>query len=273
VLHFAHANGFPPGTYSAFAQLLTPHLHLLGMECRALWGTEEPAQFRHWREMGEDLARFLQEMGRGEVIAAGHSLGGVTSLYCAVAYPDLVRALILVDPVILPLWFSPLWWLAMRLGLNRRSRLAEGARRRRQEFASRELLLRAYRAAPVFKRWQEPFLRDYVLSGTLPKTGTEEQPPAGVQLRYPREWEARVFETPPPDVWWAIPKLRRLPVLVIRGEHSDTYRRDTMSSMRCLLPRAQFVEIEGADHFVPMCKPQKTAAAILEFCAALTTGD
>ena len=269
VLHLAHANGFPPGTYTAFAELLTPHLHVLGMECRALWGTEDPAQFRHWREMGEDLARFLREMGLTQVIAAGHSLGGVASLYCAVAHPDLVRALILIDPVILPLWFSPLWSLAMLLGLNRRSRLAAGARRRREEFANREVLLRAYGAASVFKRWQEPFLRDYVFSGTVPTTGTLEQPSEGVRLRYPRAWEARIFETPPPDVWWDIPRLRRLPVLVIRGQDSDTYRKDTLACMRWLLPHAQFLEIAGADHFVPMAKPHETAAAIVEFCAEL----
>ena len=259
VLHLAHANGFPPGTYKTFVQHLTGHFHVLGMECRALWGTQDPAEFRHWREMGQDLARFLQEMNLNGIVAAGHSLGAVSSLYCAAAHPELVRALVLIDPVILPAWFAPLWAVAMGLGINRRAWLAVGARRRRVEWPSREVLLRAYRSAPVFKRWQEPFLRDYVNSGTA------EDPSGSVRLCYPREWEARIFETPPPDVWLTLPRLRRLPLLVLRGQFSDTYRRDTLWLMRRLLPRGTFVEVEGADHFVPMSQPEKTAALIREF--------
>jgi pimeloyl-ACP methyl ester carboxylesterase len=266
VLHFAHANGFPPGTYDAFVRQLSGHFQVLGMECRALWGTEDPAQFRHWCEAGQDLARFLSEMGLREVVAVGHSLGAVTSLYCAVAHPKLIGVLVLIDPVILPPWFPLLWPLLAVLGLNRPATLAAQARRRRVEWPSREVLLRAYRSAPVFKRWQEPFLADYIISGTVGDAA------GGVRLRYPREWEARIFETPPLDVWRVLPRLRDTPVLVIRGRHSPTYRADTMRCMRWLLPQARFLEMPDADHFVPMCKPEETASAIVEFCAGIRRG-
>ena len=81
-LHFAHANGFPPGTYNAFIRHLTGESRVLGMECRALWRTHDPAQFRHWRDMGNDLSRFLSDLGLTRIVAAGHSLGAVTSLLC-----------------------------------------------------------------------------------------------------------------------------------------------------------------------------------------------
>jgi pimeloyl-ACP methyl ester carboxylesterase len=264
VLHFAHANGFPPGTYHAFVDYLTGHFQVLGMECRALWGTADPTRFHHWREMGEDLARFLGEMGLSEVIAAGHSLGAVASLYCAVAHPELIRGLVLIDPVILPPWFSLLQPLLAVLGLDRPTALAAQARRRRVGWPSREVLLRAYRSAPVFKRWQEPFLVDYITAGTV------EDAAGGVRLRYPREWEARIFETLPLDVWRVIPSLRHKPLLVIRGKHSPTYRADTMRCMRWLLPKARFLEMPDSDHFVPMCKPGQTASAIVEFCASIS---
>jgi len=259
VLHFAHANGFPPGTYDAFIKLLLDDFKVLGMECRALWGSQNPAQFRHWRQMGEDLARFLSEMRFGRSLLAGHSLGAVTSLFCAAAHPELVSALILIDPVILPVWTAPIWAIAMLLRLNRRSPLATRARRRRMEWPSKDVLLRAYRSARAFKRWQEPFLRDYIHSGT------ENNPTGGVRLRYPREWEARIFETAPPDVWLTLPRLRGMPLLVLRGQYSNTYTRDTMQLMRWLLPQGTFEEIEGADHFVPMSKPKETATAIKNF--------
>jgi pimeloyl-ACP methyl ester carboxylesterase len=61
------------------------------MECRALWATEDPVRFRHWRELADDLARFLSEMNLRGIVGAGHSLGAVTSLFCAVAHPELFR--------------------------------------------------------------------------------------------------------------------------------------------------------------------------------------
>jgi pimeloyl-ACP methyl ester carboxylesterase len=258
-LHLAHANGFPPGTYNALAQLLTPTCRVLGMECRALWPNTDPAALRHWREFGEDLATFLNEMQLQGVVAAGHSLGAVTSLFCAAQHPKLVRALILIDPVIPPVWFAPVWALVMALGLNRRTPLATRARQRRMDAPSLRVLLRAYQSVRVFHRWQEPFLADYVDSVAV------EQPDGSVRLRYPREWEARIFETMPADTWCVMPRLRHLPLLVLRGELSETYHRDAMRVMRWMLPQGQFVEIPGADHFVPMSQPKQTVEAILAF--------
>jgi len=73
----------------------------------------------------------------------------------------------------------------------------------------------------------------------------------------------------PPDTWCVMPRLRHLPLLVLRGELSDTYRKEAMRLMRWLLPQAQFVEIAGADHFVPMSQPERTAEAILAFLGSL----
>jgi pimeloyl-ACP methyl ester carboxylesterase len=205
------------------------------------------------------LARFLGETGLHGIVGAGHSLGAVTTLFCAAANPGLFRALVLIDPVIIPVYLAPIVAVAKWLQLTSRVRLPSEARGRRVNWPNREVLFRAYRATPVFARWQEPFLRDYVASGTV------EDPAGGVRLRYPREWEARIFETVPEDVWLAIPPLRHVPLLVLRGEHSATYRRGTMRLMHWLLPQGRFLEIAGADHFVPMCQPEETVAAIKAF--------
>ncbi len=262
-LHFAHANGFPPGTYQAFLTPLSSEHRVLAMECRALWGTQDPARFRRWREFAADLHRFVEEMGLRGCVGMGHSLGAVTTLFCAAAHPGIFGAVVLIDPVIVPMHLAPVMAAAIGLGLSRRFALSTRTRRRRMEFPSRELVYRAYRAAPVFARWQDGMLRDYVANVT------EEDATGGVHLRYPREWEARIFETAPPDSWLAMPRLRQVPLLVIRGQDSTTYTHGTLLLMRRLLPAATFVEIEGADHFVPMSRPDETRAAIRAFLSTL----
>jgi len=262
-LHFAHANGFPPGTYRAFLAPLASRHHVLAMEARPLWSRQDPARFRHWREFAVDLHRFVEELELQECVAMGHSLGAVTALFCAAAHPGVFRAVIMIDPVIVPAHLVLVWATVIALGLSPRFALPARTRRRRMHFPSREVAYRAYRAAPVFARWQDDMLRDYVYSVTV------DNPAGGVSLRYPREWEARIFETAPPDSWLAMPCLRRVPLLVVRGKDSTTYTHGTLRLMRCLLPAAEFVEIEGADHFVPMSRPAETRAAVEVFLSRL----
>ncbi|TLS46705.1 alpha/beta hydrolase [Streptomyces montanus] len=50
------------------------------------------------RDFAADLARLLRRLGTGPVIAVGHSMGGQAVTALAVEYPDLVRALVVVDP-------------------------------------------------------------------------------------------------------------------------------------------------------------------------------
>ncbi len=260
-LHIAHANGFPPATYTHLAERLVSQHRVLGMECRALWPGQQPADLRHWRQFGQDLTQFLRDLDLGRVTLCGHSLGAVVSLYCAAANPELVGQLILIDPVILPPWIALLWAAAMPLGLGSRSPLASGARRRRTEWPNRSTALRAYRTAPAFRLWRPPFLQDYVDSAF------EDTAQGTVRLRYSAEWESRVFATAPPDVWLQLPKLRDKEVLVIRGQSSNTFRPDALRWMRRLLPAATYLEIRDADHFVPMSQPEATAKCIQESLA------
>jgi len=71
-----------------------------------------------WGTFIDDLDLFLSSF-REPVIAMGHSRGAVVSMLLALRRPDLVRALILIDPTILP--FSAMWLvhLAKQTGLNR----------------------------------------------------------------------------------------------------------------------------------------------------------
>jgi len=70
------------------------------------------------------------------------------------------------------------------------------------------------------------------------------------------------------DIWRDVPRLR-VPCLVVRGEHSETFVPGALARVARLLPAARVVTIPGAGHLLPMERPQETATAILDF---LTTG-
>jgi pimeloyl-ACP methyl ester carboxylesterase len=46
----------------------------------------------------EDLAYIIAYLGLGKVVAVGHSMGGLTVLQLAAAYPEHVAAIVMVDP-------------------------------------------------------------------------------------------------------------------------------------------------------------------------------
>jgi pimeloyl-ACP methyl ester carboxylesterase len=46
----------------------------------------------------DDLAYLIAQLGLGKVVAIGHSMGGITVLQLAVAHPDCVEAIVMVDP-------------------------------------------------------------------------------------------------------------------------------------------------------------------------------
>ncbi|HYR84541.1 MAG TPA: alpha/beta hydrolase [Terriglobia bacterium] len=53
----------------------------------------------------DDVAYMIEQLGLGEAIAVGHSMGGITVLQLAAAHPERVAAIVMVDPA--PLVFTP----------------------------------------------------------------------------------------------------------------------------------------------------------------------
>jgi|SRR5262245_6511631 len=53
----------------------------------------------------DDIAFLVDRLGLGRVVAVGHSMGGLTVLQFAAAYPDQVAGIVMVDPA--PLVFPP----------------------------------------------------------------------------------------------------------------------------------------------------------------------
>ena len=92
---------------------------------------------RTWRHSAagetyyQDLTAWLQSLDE-PVWLAGHSIGATTSIMAAARRPEMVRGLILAEPVIMDRWQGWQLWLAKLLRQSYRFSLAAGAARRRR---------------------------------------------------------------------------------------------------------------------------------------------
>jgi pimeloyl-ACP methyl ester carboxylesterase len=79
------------GPFAAEHRVITPDLRSHGRSSEAP-GDHTPETF------AADLALLLDRIGTGPVVAVGHSLGGTVASVLAVERPDLVRAIVTMDP-------------------------------------------------------------------------------------------------------------------------------------------------------------------------------
>jgi pimeloyl-ACP methyl ester carboxylesterase len=258
--HFSHATGLCAGAYSPLMGLLKSQLGIIGMDDRGHGKTKvpaEPAKLKNWNVFADDLTIFFESLNE-PVIAIGHSRGATVSLLLAVKRPELIRALVLIDPTILP--FSWMWWwyLAKKTGAAKRVPIVATAARRRYVWPDRRAVLDSYRSKAVFSKWRDGFLAAYV------QAGTEVTADGKIKLCCAPAWESRCFAVCPHDVWRYIPRLQQ-PTLVLYGAKSDTFLAPAAKRFKAKVPAAVMVGLEETGHFVPMERPAETAEAIITF--------
>jgi pimeloyl-ACP methyl ester carboxylesterase len=258
VLHFAHANGFPPGTYRRLIGDLTRRHHVVSMSARPLWPDSRHVELRDWSVFAEDLRAELNRQGLRGIVGVGHSLGAVTSLLAAAADPGLFSAVVAVDPLVLTGAHSLFWGTVKAVGLGGQISLVRGARRRRELWSDRGEARTSYSSKKVFASWDPEVLDDYLDAGMI------DLPQGGVRLRYQREWEARIFSAAPHDLW---AQLRRVsvPTLFVQGEHSDTFLDAARTRVEREVPGSRTVVIADSSHFLPMERPSELAGVVDEF--------
>ncbi|MFM8320933.1 MAG: alpha/beta fold hydrolase [Chloroflexota bacterium] len=262
VLHFLHANGYPPQAYRPLLERLAQHRRVMAMRMRPLWPDCRPAEVHNWRPFAGDLAAYLDQEQLGPVIGVGHSVGGNATLRLALQQPQRFRAVVLLDPVIFLPQATYLWELTYRLGLAYRVHpLVKGALRRRSAFESRQAMFANYRKKPVFARMDDAALSAYVDSLAC------EQADGSLALCYPPDWEARIYVTSlraDLEIWRSLPGLQP-PLLVVRGALTDTFSEASAALFQRKLPGARIVSLPETTHLVPLEAPAAVAGLIETF--------
>ncbi len=250
---FAHANGFPVRSYSQFLGPLAERFQIFGWEARPLVPGSDPREISGWPCLAGDLEGIIEERFTDPVIGVGHSLGGVLSLLASASNPYLFRALVLIDPVILSGIRSMIWGLLKRWGRSNWLPLIVGTLRRRDVWPDRETVRRSWIGKAAFEGWTPEAFEAYLTTSI-----EEDETATSVRLRYPKAWEARIFEISPHDVWSEVAKLS-IPVLVLRGQHSDTLTPGAARRIERVAPNAECRVVEGTGHMLPMQRPDEVA--------------
>ena len=258
MLHFAHGNGFPPGTYRKLIGELARSHHVVSMSARPLWAESRPRVLRDWSVFAEDLRAEIERRGLRGIVGVGHSLGAVTSLLAAATDPGLFSAVVAIDPIVLTGARALFWGTVKALGLAGRFSLVRGARRRRELWSDRAEARDTYSAKKIFASWDPEVLDDYLEAGMV------DLPQGGVRLRYPRECEARIFSAAPHDLWAELRKVS-VPTLFVQGEHSDTFLDAARARVEREVPASQTAVVADSSHFLPMERPAELACVIEKF--------
>ena len=271
---FAHANGYPPEAYRTFLLPFLDDFQVMVLPLRPFWPGSDPDRLKDWRLFRDDYLDFLKELesnqrlssrskiGFNQVIGVGHSVGGMTTLMAAIERPKLFRALVLIEPVLFPPWRGTIMRVQAPFNLMRRFYpLIRGTLRRKVNFPSRELMFNNYRGKLIFKGLSDDVLRDYV-AGLA-----RDNPDGTVDLKYSPAWEARIYETSglaDAYVWRNLPKVS-CPVLVLRGENSETLKPRVVRRMAKKLPDGQAYTQPEAGHLLPLELPDRTASLIVDY--------
>ena len=257
-VNFAHANGYPPGSYRRLLTPLTARYRVEAICFRPLWQPfDQRSDISGWRLLAKDLIAHIEQRFDAPVRGVGHSMGGVATLFAAVERPDLFDSIVLLDPVFLPLKYV----LALRMTPARHQRrlpLIRKAQDRPHVWPDRQAAFDFHRRARAFSRLPDEALWDYIEAGTRETAD-------GVELAFSGAWEAQVYGTVP-HVWRKLARCR-VPMMGLRGSESTTCDPAAWRRWHRLQPRATFVEIPRSGHLVPMERPAATAAAVSEFLA------
>ncbi|MGH6889991.1 MAG: alpha/beta fold hydrolase [Rhizomicrobium sp.] len=259
-LLFSHANGFNARTYTKLLTPLAGDFRVFACDLRGHGRTTLPQSrglAQDWSVFAEDLVVFLAGLGDGPVVLAGHSLGATASLFAAARAPDLVAALVLAEPVLLP--------PAQEDARGANNSLAQMAAQRRSTFASFADAFGYYRGRGIFARWPEEIVADYLAGGLA------EAADGSFRLACTPEWESEIFRDAPLGIAHIAAGLA-CPLAILRGGIASTATADEVAEIRRLKPETRVVTIEGASHFLPIEEPACVRDEIRRFALCAPAG-
>lgn len=197
----------------------------------------------------QDVVDVMASQGLHDAALIGTSRGGLITMVMAAAQPGLIGVAVLNDigPVIEQKGLTRIAGYVGRTPLP--GTWAEAAR------LVRDMNVRAFPAVPD-GQWEAIARQLFNEKDGRPVPGYDPELSRSLS----------VLDGPMPALWPQFDALKRVPVLVLRGETSDLLSDETVSAMALRHPRLTSRTVAGEGH-APWLRDQPTQAAIAEFLA------
>lgn len=177
-LLLCHATGFHGRCWEPTAAHLIDRYRVLALDFRGHGDSETPEGIDFaWSGMGDDVLAVIDGLDLGPVRCAGWSMGAAAIVLAELARPGVIGPALLFEPILFP-----------TRPLGAANPLADGARRRRQVFWSRDEAFENYRGRPPLDRCSDEALRAYV------DHGFGDLDDGTVMIRCRGEIEAQIYE-------------------------------------------------------------------------------
>jgi pimeloyl-ACP methyl ester carboxylesterase len=248
-LLFIHATGFCAQVFDRLATSLAPAYHCWAVDLRGHGRTTTPGSVGFgWSGFADDVLAAVDGLSLDRPVAFGHSSGGAAVLLAAADRPDGFASLWCYEPIV---------WPEPERARRRAEGLAEGARHRRDRFASRQEAYANFASKPPLSGLAPDVLRAYV------EHGFEDEPDGTVTLRCRPEVEAAIYLAAIDGDRFARLADVTCPVVVGAGERSDAVTPERAGPIVHAVRRGRLAPFPGLGHFGPLEDPEAVAEAVL----------
>jgi pimeloyl-ACP methyl ester carboxylesterase len=233
-----HATGLCGRAYERVAASFSDRFHVWAVDARGHGDSPAPADGDFsWDGMVRDVAAAAAAIGDGPIHVVGHSMGGAAALAAEARSPGTFATAYVYEPIVM----EP---DAERPTSNP---LADGARKRRNVFASREAALWRFASRPPLSDWESGSLAAYV------RHGFADEADGTVRLKCSGENEARTFEASG-AITTRVIAAAALPTLVVSGDPT-THLAGMARAAAAALPAGELRTHPELGHFGPLQAP------------------
>jgi len=95
---FVHGWTCDRSFFAPQAEYFARHHRVVSVDLRGHGESDKPEGPYSIAGFADDIAYLMERLGLGRAVVVGHSMGGITVLQLAAAYPDRVAAIVMVDP-------------------------------------------------------------------------------------------------------------------------------------------------------------------------------
>ena len=249
-LLLTHGSGLNGRSWAPVGELLgRRHLLPLALDLRGHGASgRSPGGSYDWGLFAGDVLAVVDQLGlgRGDVLAAGHSAGATALLLAEARRPGTFAALWLWEPVLT----TP----GSDLRQVRSRELADRARRRRARFASLEEARSHFSGRGMFAHFDAAAMEGFLSAAFVRASGSE-----AYLLACDPEDEARTFEASGThDAWGCLGEVH-CPVRVLGGALSVAVSPAEVAAIAGRLPAGEAVVMAGLGHFGPFESPGEIA--------------